>query len=86
MPWTDWQFWVATLGALAAVAFIVRPLLGRRGGSGDGCAPARPRRATLTIGDTDRGERADGASPARTPGVSDEGSRGPGQGPPPSSP
>ena len=61
MPIGDWQFWIATAGALAALWLLVRPLLGARGaGSG---APAR--RTTLTIGRTDgvSGEAAPGRAP-----------------------
>ncbi|MFM9144872.1 MAG: hypothetical protein ACKORL_05790 [Phycisphaerales bacterium] len=49
MPIGDWQFWIASLGALAALWLLVKPLLGARGG--DAGAPAR--RTTLTIGRTD---------------------------------
>ena len=86
MPWGDGQFWVATIGAIAGLAFMVRPLFARRGGAGDGCAPARPRRATLTIGDTDRNQGVGQAASSRTNGLNGEGSRGPTPGPPPSSP
>lgn len=48
MPWGDWQFWVATVAAAAALAFVVRPLLPRRRGQGPS-ASARPRRTELTI-------------------------------------
>jgi hypothetical protein len=70
MPWGDWQFWVATAGALVALWAVARPLLPRQGGRQPGAA--RPRRTALTIGDTDAGGR----------GVSGGGSRGPAQGPP----
>jgi hypothetical protein len=55
MPWGDWQFWAATALALGAVAFVVRPMLPRRGakdaacGRCDGAAPTRAKRTTLTI-------------------------------------
>lgn len=74
MPWGDWQFWVATAGALVALWAVVRPLLPRRAGEGERAGAARPRRTALTIGDTDPGTvRRE---------VSDAGSRGPAQGPP----
>jgi hypothetical protein len=68
MPWKDWQFWLASVAALAALWFVLRPFLPARG-SGDcgNCATKpRPRRAELTIGDT---------GGARDPGVTSEGSR-----------
>lgn len=74
MPWGDWQFWVATAGALIALWAVVRPLLPRRAGEGGRAGAARPRRTALTIGDTDPA--------ARRGDVSDAGSRGPAQGPP----
>ena len=55
MPWTDWQFWAVTAAALVAGFVILRPLLPTRGSGGScrGCpadgAPAKPKRATLTI-------------------------------------
>jgi hypothetical protein len=57
MPWNDWQFWIATLGALVAVGFMLRPLLSRRQEQCGGCGPApeaRSRRTALTIGSTER--------------------------------
>ena len=58
MPWNDWQFWIASAGALCALWFMLRPLLSRRKGPEcAGCGPdpsARPRRTALTIGGTDR--------------------------------
>jgi hypothetical protein len=61
MPIGDWQFWVATAGALAALWLLARPLLPARGG--DAGAPAK--RTTLTIGRTDvvSGESARGRAP-----------------------
>jgi hypothetical protein len=74
MPWGDWQFWLATAGALVALWAVARPLLPRRGDADGSTARARPRRTALTIGDTDpRAGRRD---------VSDAGSRGPARGPP----
>ena len=56
MPWNDWQFWLATAGALVALGFVLRPLLSRRGGPEcGGCGPnpsARPKRTPLTISGT----------------------------------
>lgn len=47
LPWHDWQFWVASGAALAALLWIARGPISRwvlrRGGGG------RARRATLTI-------------------------------------
>lgn len=74
MPWGDWQFWVATAGALVALWAVARPLLPRRGEDGGNPGTLRPRRTALTIGDTDPA--------ARRRDVSDAGSRGPAQGPP----
>lgn len=74
MPWGDWQFWVATAGALVALWAVVRPLLPRRASGSGSSGAARPRRTALTIGDTD--------APARAREVSDAGSRGRAQGPP----
>lgn len=55
MPWTDWQFWAASLVALVGGYFVVRPLLPGRKDDCGGCAPgaARPKRTALTIGDTE---------------------------------
>ena len=55
MPWNDWQFWLATAAALAGLWFALRPFLpSRRDGDCGSCGPrTRPRRAELTIGDTD---------------------------------
>ncbi len=44
LPIGDWQFWVVTIIALAAGAFLLRPLWSKARGSG------KQRRATLTIG------------------------------------
>lgn len=48
-PWTDWQFWVVTALALAALYYLARPFLPARGKSkacrgcrADHAAPARP--------------------------------------------
>ena len=74
MPWDDWQFWVATAGALVALWAVARPLLPRRGDADASPGAARPRRTALTIGDTDpRAGRQD---------VSGAGSRGAAQDPP----
>ncbi|MCX5641055.1 MAG: hypothetical protein NT059_09630 [Planctomycetota bacterium] len=58
MPWNDWQFLVATAGAAIALAFMIKPLLARRKNAAcGGCGPTpanRPKRATLTIGNTER--------------------------------
>ena len=62
MPIGDWQFWVATAGALAALWLLARPLLSARGG--DAGAPAK--RTTLTIGRTDG--VSDAAARGRAPG------------------
>jgi hypothetical protein len=62
MPIGDWQFWVATAGALAALWLLARPLLSARGG--DAGAPAK--RTTLTIGRTDG--VSDGSARGRAPG------------------
>jgi hypothetical protein len=64
MPWTDWQFWTVTAAAIVAACFVLRPMLPSRpgGGSCRGCpadgAPAKPRRATLTIEGHEPGEGA----------------------------
>lgn len=58
MPWSDWQFLVATGGAVIALAFIIKPLVTRPKNSAcGGCGPtpaSRAKRATLTIGNTER--------------------------------
>lgn len=58
LPWTDWQFWVVTVVALLAAAWIVRRMLPKRllGGARRGAA----KRATLTIG----GRAVDAARPS----------------------
>ncbi|MBK7403764.1 MAG: hypothetical protein IPJ41_03795 [Phycisphaerales bacterium] len=48
LPISDWQFWVVTLIALAAAAWIVRKLLPRRWSRRSKTAAAK--RATLTVG------------------------------------
>lgn len=65
MPIGDWQFWVASAGALAALWLLLKPLLGTRGGGAG--APAR--RTTLTIGRTDgvSGEGSHGRAPGPPP-------------------
>ncbi len=61
MPWADWEFWVATAIAAAAVVLVLRPVLApflsSRKGASDRCpgcpsgaAAARPKRADLTVG------------------------------------
>ena len=65
MPIGDWQFWIASIGALAALWLLVKPLLGSRGGD----AGAQARRTTLTIGRTDgiSGEGSRGRAPGPPP-------------------
>jgi hypothetical protein len=61
LPLGDWQFWVATILALAAVGVVIRPLLPRRSSTKKtacpGCPsgetaekPSRPKHVDLTIG------------------------------------
>ncbi|MSR28850.1 MAG: hypothetical protein EXS03_04640 [Phycisphaerales bacterium] len=61
-PISDWQFWVASLVALFAFVFVVRPFLPTRRPTrtcpkcSDHPAPTGPKKAKLTI---------EGARPAR---------------------
>ena len=60
LPLNDWQFWIATLLALGAVALIVRPLIPRKKSTKSACPgcqsgeaaskPPRPKHVDLTIG------------------------------------
>jgi hypothetical protein len=58
MPWNDWQFLVATGGAVLALVFVIKPLLAsRKDAACGGCGPAqtnRAKRTTLTIGNTEQ--------------------------------
>jgi hypothetical protein len=58
MPWNDWQFLVATGGAVLALAFVIKPLLAsRKDAACGGCGPAptnRAKRTALTIGNTEQ--------------------------------
>lgn len=56
LPFHDWQFWVATAIALAALGFVIRPLWpsrSKRSGPCPGCptgaAAQRPKRTAITI-------------------------------------
>lgn len=51
-PVEDPQFWIATLAAALALAWLLRPLLRRVRGK----APSRASRATLTIEGRERSE------------------------------
>jgi hypothetical protein len=60
LPVDDWQFWVATLLALGAIALILRPLIPRKKSTKSACPgcpsgeaaskPPRPKHVDLTIG------------------------------------
>ncbi len=65
VPIHDWQFWAVTVIAIAAGAFLLRPLWRKARGSG------KQRRATLTIGGKPIGKEpaAPGSDSARTPGT-----------------
>ncbi len=47
MPWGDWQFWLVTLAAAAAVCMLVRVLIPRK----------RGKRTELTVGGEGVGRR-----------------------------
>ncbi|MDZ4829819.1 MAG: hypothetical protein SGJ09_06430 [Phycisphaerae bacterium] len=55
LPIHDWQFWASTAIVLAALVFVVRPLVARRKSSTKcpGCpsaaAESKPKRASITV-------------------------------------
>jgi len=52
LPWGDWQFWVVTFAAVAAMALLARRVFPRRKGKGRG--PTR--KVSLTIEGKQPGE------------------------------
>lgn len=57
MPWGDWQFWIVTVAALGAAAWLLRGWL-----PSVRSAKRTQRRATLTIG----GKPVDRSKPEQT--------------------
>lgn len=51
LPLNDWQFWVVSAMAAAAVVLVVWPLVRARKSECGGCGPAktRPKRVAMTI-------------------------------------
>ncbi|NBX36255.1 MAG: hypothetical protein EBR10_03395 [Planctomycetes bacterium] len=66
IPWTDWQFWTASLLAVLALWFIVRPILPsrRKNPKCPSCTAPQPKsgavRTELTV-DGERPARGSGA-------------------------
>ena len=62
MPWNDWQFLVATGGAVLALAFVIKPLLAsRKGAACGGCgrtARSGPRSLLVILSRTRRADTA----------------------------